>query len=197
MTGRALAVALVLLAAPGCALLTKSEPLEPVYYRPRGVDARGSPEPGPPPLGGLRLRVRAAGEHLDLRLFVRTSDVTCGFDEARRWTERPSEYLRRALEQALFERGPWRRSESLLDPTLEVELVAFEEVAGARPAARVTCVVALCDTEGRGLAQRTVEAWRPLEGDAAEALPRAMGAALQDAVAEVAGLVLEGGPAAK
>lgn len=188
MTVRDLVRALVpcLLALSGCALLGKNEPLELSYYSPVLVAASAAAPPAAPPDGGpLNLRMVEAGDHLGELMVYRTSKVEYGFYEARRWTERPSNYLRRALERALFEEGGRRHSSSSRAPTLEVELTAFEEVVGPRPAGRVALVLTLRDGEGRGLVQRTIEVTRAADGDDPEAVVTALGLALREAVDEV------------
>src|SRR4029077_4048150 len=116
----------------GCALLSKAAPLQPRYFSledgplasNRGAALRS------PTSGAMQLRLGrvSAGPHLRERIVYRDSDHELGYYEDRRWTERPETYLRRALARALFEERGLLRVVSGGAPTLEVELVAFEEI---------------------------------------------------------------------
>lgn len=189
MTVRDLVV-LVVLALSGCALLGKNEPFEPSYYSPVLVTASAA-GPEAPALDGAPLHLRSveASDHLAERLVFRGSAVEYGFYETRRWTERPSDYLRRSLERALFESGARRRTSSSRATTLEVELTAFEEVVGPPVTVRVALVLTLTDGEGLGLVQRTLEVTRRADGDDAEAVVTALGLALRQVVDEAVRVV--------
>ena len=115
-----------LLALPGCALLGKSDPLVPRYFAPDEGSA-GAPAT---PRTELRLKLgRVVGwSHLRERMALRTATHEYVFREDRRWTERPEVYLRRALVRTLFEERGLVEVHSGRALTLEVELIAFEEV---------------------------------------------------------------------
>ena len=96
-----LGLGLLLLAVPGCALTSKADPLEIRYFTPAEAPAR----PATPAGDGARLRLGrlSASDHLRQRIVVRTSAVELAALEDRRWTEKPEDYLRRALARSLFE----------------------------------------------------------------------------------------------
>lgn len=191
-TGTAvLAGSLCLLAS--CALTSKSDPLEVRYFTPESSAGasveRPSAQPGASPAGQpltLMLgRVRAS-TYLKERIAYRASAHELGFYETRRWTERPESYLRRALSASLFEQ---RGLEPVLagpSPTLEVELIAFEETRAPSQVARLQVVYLLY---GGGLpsVERTITVERPITRtqDPTEGVVRALSAALDEGVARI------------
>jgi hypothetical protein len=85
-------------------------------------------------------------------------------------------------------------------PTLDVELIGFEEVTGPRHVGRVTLALTLSDERVASL-QQTVSFERPVVvqpgEDEAAAVARALGEAMRASVLEVAARVLgqlSGGP---
>jgi cholesterol transport system auxiliary component len=170
----ALVVCFSAAALTGCALLGKSEPSVPHYFTP---ELDGSPAvPRAPP--GLQLRLgRVEGwSHLRERMVARSAAGELSYSDDRRWTERPEVYLRRALSRALFEERGLVEALSGRAITLEVELIAFEEVERphvvrmqARLALRddrlilfqetVTVEQPVAPSEGAGQARALVEAF--------------------------------------
>jgi cholesterol transport system auxiliary component len=142
--------ALSSLGAPGCALTSKSEPSAPRYFSPErpGGPARSGPRPTGP-TGELRLGRVSGPAFLDERLVYRDSAHELGYYQERRWTEAPDQYLSRRLAHVLFEERGLHRVVAGAAATLEVELVAFEEIRAPRRAARVEVIARLRD-------QRTV-----------------------------------------
>ena len=70
--------------------------------------------------------------------------------------------MRRAVERALFEDGPFQRALTGAAPTLDIEVVEFEEVkAPTTHAARIALRVALSSTD-RVLLERTVAVSEPV-----------------------------------
>ncbi len=135
-----LASALLLAAtAPGCALLTKSAPLEPRYFTPEPPTDTRAPSAAPAELA-LRLGPVTSGSEIRQNLVVRNAGHELSFSEEQRWTEKPEAYLRRALSRELFEKRGVKRVVSGPSLTVEVELVSFEEVAA--PGGAVARVVA-------------------------------------------------------
>lgn len=93
--------------------------------------------------------------------------------------------MARELGRALFEDQGLVQIVSGARPTLDVELLAFEELRGPRgPRARVALRYALSDDRRVVLAD-TVIVERPLEGAGPVALARALGAALRVAADRV------------
>jgi len=175
-----------------CALTSKSEPIVPRYFdldharTGAGVaSARGTRGPE------LRLRLGQieASEHLDERLVFRSKDREIGYYERQRWSERPREYLRRALARELYEQRGLTRVVSGSAPTLEVELFSFEEVRVGAGIARVRLTYVLHD-EHSVLIERTLTVDRPVPAAAkrerSSAVVAALDAALQRAVMLVA-----------
>lgn len=184
---RGLGLGLALLALPGCALTSKADPLEIRYFTPAETPARAAAAPAG---DGARLRLGrlSASDHLRQRIVVRTSAVELAALEDRRWTEKPEDYLRRALARALFEEAGLVHAVSGAGPTLDVELLAFEEVRrGDDRAAAVAMHVALHD-DRVVLDSTTVRVEIPLEDgvDATAPLAQAMGSALDQATRQIA-----------
>jgi cholesterol transport system auxiliary component len=138
-------LALLLASAPGCALLTKSEPVVPRYFTPETLDAQ--PAARTNAAAGLSIRIGrvGGGSYLKERMTYRDSDHEVGFYEDRRWTERPEVYLQRAIERSFFEARGVKRALSPSAPTLTVDLIEFEEVRGAIPRVRLLVSYALHD----------------------------------------------------
>jgi ABC-type uncharacterized transport system auxiliary subunit len=137
---RALLVASALcLSGGGCALLNKSEPLEPRYFTPEPAGDPAAPGAVPTNLD-LRLGPVTSGSEIRQNLVVKNAGHELSFSEEQRWTEKPEAYLRRALSHELFEKRGLHRVVSGPSLTVEVELVSFEEVV--EPAGRVARVVA-------------------------------------------------------
>lgn len=174
----------------GCALLSKSEPLEWRYFE---VSDAPSHEGASKASGGeqgqrLRLGLVKASHHLDTRMVSRTGAHELTYYEDLRWTEEPDEFVRRALTRNLYERAGLSRVVSGIAPTLEVELTAFEEIKdGGKRRAHVVLLTVLHDDRLQ-LSQHTVEVESDVkagEGDEAQALVAALGRALGKAAAQV------------
>jgi cholesterol transport system auxiliary component len=180
----------------GCALTSKSDPWTTRYFSPEAA-AGSESAPAPADSGSLRLRLRlgrvSAGKHLRERIAFRSSEHELGYYDDRRWTEQPDVYLRRALAAALFERRGIRRVVSGGSPTLEVELVAFEEIRGEEPRARLRAVVILHDQRSGGL-EKTIAVERAVPqvdgGEQPEAVAQALAETLRVAVEQISTLVV-------
>lgn len=170
-----------LVTASGCALTSNAPPVDARYFR---VD--------PPPTTTLRsaaqptsLRPLALGPvrgsaFLRNRIVYREPNGVLGTYEEDRWTEYPEVYLRRFLQRELF--GGERFEESLAGdaPTLEAELVRFEEVRRKGDRAGHVEVAYRLRSRDRVLASDVVVAERaaPKDGGVAplvEALDMALG----------------------
>ena len=138
--------ALASLLVLGCALTNKAEPMQPRYFSPERSGALERPARTPSdPVMELRIGHVRAASYLDERMVFRDSPVELGYYQERRWTEAPEEYLRRRIEWALFEERGLRRVVGGAAPTLEVELLAFEEIRKPKRVARVQVSVRLQD----------------------------------------------------
>jgi cholesterol transport system auxiliary component len=181
--------------AGGCSLTDKADPLEVRYFTPERVAATSGAEQAN---AGSAL-IASAGTSVELRLgridsadylreymAYRDSELEVGFYEDRRWTERPEAYLRRALEQALFEQRGVTRSTAGLAPQLNVELLAFDEVRKPKPGVIVQLKVLLLQG-GSARLEETVAIERPIDADSdkdhptlvAQGLAHALDAAVQ------------------
>jgi cholesterol transport system auxiliary component len=189
-TAAALSLAL-LLSLPGCALTSKADPLTIRYFAPVWQD--GSRAPSRPSADGPRLRLGrvSSSSHLRSRIVYRPSDVEIAMYEDRRWTEKPEEYVRRALAHALFEARPIVRAVSGVGPELEVELLAFDEVHRKNGrAARVTLHYAVQD--GRTVLESesmTMEVEVRGDPEDPENMAASMGAALRGIAEKLASRV--------
>jgi hypothetical protein len=105
------------------------------------------------------------------------------------WTEPPEQFVRRALDSELFETHAFRRVVAGVAPTLDVEVLSFEELRQGSPRARLSLLITLRD-ERHALLERTISVEVPLvparEGEEGPALAAAMSSALSRATKEIA-----------
>ena len=177
-------------ALSGCALLGKNDPMVPRYFTPEyDGDARAGPA-----RGDLHLRLgRVEGwSHLRERMASRHSAQELSFYEDRLWSERPEIYLRRALSRELFEERGVVQSLSGRGVTLDVELIAFEEIEQPH-LARLQVQVVLRD-DRVGLLEETITIEQPIakggEADPARAAVDALSQALHAGVTRIADRVV-------
>jgi hypothetical protein len=186
-----LALLVAPLALAGCALLGKGEPVVPRLFSP---ELEGPPAAVRAPPGlQLRLGQVQGWSHLRERLVVRDSEHERSYRQGWRWTERPEVYLRRALARALFEERGLVESFSGRAATLEVELMAFEELPGPHRV-RLQAHYLLRDERLALLSGTITEEQAVAPGDpggAAEALTSAYARALQAGVARLVDPVVE------
>jgi cholesterol transport system auxiliary component len=176
------------LALAGCALTSRSAPMQIRYYAidtPR-ADARTRLS------APCELRVRIGSiepdSHLRERIARRVSPSELALYDARRWTEVPDVYVRRALEHALFERRPFQHALAGAAPTIDIEVTAFEEVESPRRAGRVELRYHVRDDRDV-LATDEVVVERPASGTDFAGVVDAIGDALDVAVNRVADTV--------
>jgi cholesterol transport system auxiliary component len=176
----------------GCALTSKASAVEPRFFTPELADAPRAPAEPETAALELRLGLVEAASHLEERMSYRVHASELGYYDDRRWSARPEEYLRRALEQELFERRQIRRILSGAGTTLDIELTAFEELRGANPRVRLALGFRLHDDRQASL-ERSVVIERTLapDGDAdhAQRVASALGSALAAAVTDVSNQV--------
>jgi len=173
-----------------CALLGKNDPLVPRYFTPEfDGDA-----PRAPVRSDLQLRLgRVEGwSHVRERMAARNSARELFYYEDRRWTERPEIYLRRALSRTLFEERGLVASLSGRAVTLDVELIAFEEIEQPHKA-RMQALLVLRD-DRIGLLEETITVEQPVgkteQADQAGAVVDALSQALQAGVTRIADRVV-------
>jgi cholesterol transport system auxiliary component len=181
----------------GCgALSSKGESLTPRFFSPAPLETPTSAASG----GGgtaaedapeLRIGRVEPAAHLEERIAYRLSATELAYYEDRRWTEPPEQFVRRALESELFERRAFRRVIAGAAPTLDVEVLSFEELLLTGPEgaarARLTLLITLRD-ERHALLERTVTVEVPVGAseDAGPALASAMAVALGKATEQIA-----------
>ena len=177
-----------LMALVGCgALLGKSDPMNVRYFTPTSPGPAGLASAGAASGLPLRLGRIEGAEHLRERMAFRTSEHELGYHEGLRWTERPETYFRRALGRELFESGRFAPVIGGVVPTLDAELLAFEDLR-ERKAVRVEARVLLSD--GRQvLLERTFRMEAPRGDEKPQAIAEALSRALQACVAGIAGEV--------
>ncbi len=179
-----LAPVLLLLAAAGCVFRNADAPR---FYRPASAtldDTTAAPasDDGTP----VRLRPVRGTPILRERIVWRSSTVEYGVYEQRQWLELPASYVERALATQLARTPGVHLTDDPRADVLSVEVTAFDEVLAPAYAAQVTVAVVLRDGSGRRRLDRAFTADEAAVGGGSDALPTAMGAALDRIVADVA-----------
>lgn len=166
----------------GCSLTAKSAPIEYRYFAPAMPAASSTPHET---CSRLRLgRVRSS-DHLRYRIAHRRSQVEVELYDTLRWTERPEDYVRRALDQSLFDERGFQRALGDAAPTVEVEITAFEEVErGSRRLGRIELRYQLAD-ERDVLDTQTVSIEREAKATEIASVISAIGDALTAATDEL------------
>lgn len=183
------ALAIALLVAAGCALTSRGETLDIRYFS--AEPAMPAPaKPVGPAIAQLRLGEVVESSSLDSDIMHRVSPVEAATYEALRWTEPPFRYVKRALAYELFELRPLQQILSGPAPTLEVQVIAFEQVStGGRPGGRVTLNFQLTG-ERAVLARGTVTETAPARSAQIEDVVVAIRTAMMAAVVQIANRVL-------
>jgi ABC-type uncharacterized transport system auxiliary subunit len=183
----ALAVALL---ASGC--LFRDTPA-PRFFRPESAALDAAAAPASAIAGGVPLHLRPVRGTplLRERIVWRASPVEYGLYDQRRWSDLPASYVARALESALRATPGVRLSDAPGAVVLRVEVVAFDEVIAPARVAAVSLAVRLIDTDRFRLIDRTFSVESPIADATPAATAVAMGRALDEAVAAVAGAVGE------
>ena len=179
--------ALVLLVA-ACALTKKSEPVEVHYYTP--VIPTGAQVPAhETPRARVRLGRVWSSSHLRYSIAQRTSPVELQLYEFDRWTDPPDVYVKRSLEQALFQARPIEQITSGTAISLDVDVIAFEEVRSPH-GGRVQLRYSLRN-ERSVIDSDTVTVVRSARGAGLADTVTAIGEALDAATAQVGDRVLD------
>ena len=181
-----------LLLLQGCALTSKATINYPRYFTPVLPRAHLTTAANP---SGVELRLGrvSAGAHIREKIVFRRSGYEVGFYDDLLWTEKPAEYLRRALSQVLFEEQGLRSMVSGSAPVLDVELVSFEELRVPAEAALVRLTI-LLHNERAVLLEQTLTVELPIAGSkpaAPDAIAEALGEALRSAVSQLSQRVLD------
>jgi cholesterol transport system auxiliary component len=196
--GLALFASVVVLGATGCALLSKSDVVRVRYFSPEvmeprvaGVDAGGAGASAQNDAIAVRLGRVYSGPNLRERIAYRDDAYELGYYDDWRWTERPETFVRRALGRSLFEVQRFRRVLGGAAPTLEVEVVAFDDLRlGTSRAARVQLKVILFEDAGvvfedTVAVDRAAPADKPKIEDVVAAMAVALDAASQQVAVRV------------
>jgi len=180
-------LAVVLVAVAGCVFRT-TEP--PRFFRPSSamLDASVGEAGDPAVTDGVAIRLREVRSepYLRERIVWRVSAVEYGLYEQRRWLDLPAHYVDRALAARLRETPGLRLTNALDAAALRVDVLAFDDVLAPKHEADVSLAVALEDRARGPMFRRTFDARAGVENDDPVSLAKAMGRALDDAVAEVA-----------
>ena len=188
----------MLVAASGCALTSKADIVEIRYFSPEQVrphlnggdasTAQGAPS-APAPNGALDVRLGrvSSGSNLRERIAFRDAAYELGYYDDWRWTERPETFVRRELGRTLFEEHGMHRVFNGASPTVDVEVIAFDDLRlKTGRAARVQLKAMLSDDSGV-LWEDTLTVDRPVTGDKPkiEDVVAAMAGALDTAAEQV------------
>lgn len=168
----------------GCALTSRGQASEWHWFTPERVRPQlTSAAVGTGP--AVRVRRITSGTDLGRRIVFGDGAYAVGFYEQRRWTEGPELYVRRALERTLCQEQGFRCDIDGNAPTLDVEVVKFQEVKTAHShAALVSLRVVL--SNDRVLLDDTIQVEDRVSGSSFDEVVAAMARALDGASAEVA-----------
>lgn len=170
----------------GCALTDKAPPVEIRYFSPEHYDVSTSVETVqdaldiPDPLC-LRLGKVTSSAHLRSRIAYRTSGYELGTYDTLRWTENPEEFVRRAIERSLFEQGSLSRVDTPSAPTLDVELVLFDELRSGKERAGQIAIRYSLWANRRVLAAGVISLEKPATATDITGVVSALSLALQEA----------------
>ncbi|MDB4944621.1 MAG: hypothetical protein JWP97_4155 [Labilithrix sp.] len=192
------AIGLLTVLTAGCALTSKADIVEIRYFSPEvpkakltNADAAATTPPAaaaPNHAVEVRLGRVSSGGNLRERIAFRDDAYELGYYEDKRWTERPETFVRRELGRTLYEEHGFHRVLSGMAPTVEVEVIAFDDMRlKTGRAARVQLKVMVF--EGNDvLFEDTVTADRPVSGDKPkiEDVVAAMSTALDAACEQIA-----------
>jgi cholesterol transport system auxiliary component len=186
------------LGTSGCALTSKADVVNIRYFSPEVVrprltaaDAASATAPdAPAPNGAIEVRLGrvSSGPNLRERIAYRDAAYELGYYDDWRWTERPETFVRRELGRSLFEAHGFRRVLGGSAPTLEIEVIAFDDLRlPTGRAARVQLKVILFEDTGV-LLEDTITVDRPVtaEKPKIEDVVAAMAVALDQASEQVA-----------
>jgi ABC-type uncharacterized transport system auxiliary subunit len=190
MTRRVLLLASLALVG-GCLLPARPEPSR--FFSPGSalLDAASAGDVGPPVAAGVPVRLRTirADPFLRERIVWRASEVEYGLYEQRRWIDLPAHYVARALAARLATTPGVRLTNDARAVALHVDVLAFDDVVSPAHAAAVGLAVRLDDPARGPVLDRTFEARVPIADGDPVSMAKAMGVALDDAVAQVADAV--------
>lgn len=122
----------------GCALTSKADIVTVRYFSPEQIkphltQAESASRPAAnegsqASTPAVRLGRVSSGANLRERIAYRGAAYELGYYEDWRWTERPEAFVRRQLARKLFEEHRFQRVLTGSAPTIEVELIAFDDL---------------------------------------------------------------------
>jgi ABC-type uncharacterized transport system auxiliary subunit len=125
---------------------------------------------------------------LGKRIAYREGEHQIGYYEDHRWTEEPARYVHRALERTLYQENGFRCDRDAHAPTLDVEVLGFEELRSpSSHAARVDLRAVLRTRDGVLLFDEDVQAVDAVVGANFDDVVAAFGRALDRASRDLAG----------
>jgi cholesterol transport system auxiliary component len=165
----------------GCALFSKSDAFVSRYFSPESAATPADPVA----TSGLELRLGHVGaaSYIKEEIAFRDSSYEVGFYAGRRWTEKPEFYVRRALTRALFDRRGIRQVVYGAGTTLDVDVLAFDEVRAPVHVGRVQLDYSLVDHRVVRFS-RSITVERPIADAAGDAAADAIVAALSRALVD-------------
>jgi len=126
------------MSALGCSLLSSSPPVNVRWFSPESFDGAAVRPAANPGAARLALGHVTSSALLRNHIVYRRSNVELGTYDDLEWSDYPEEYVRRALIHALFETNRFAEASGPGVPTLDVDLIGFEEVRrGASRSGRV------------------------------------------------------------
>lgn len=131
--------------------------IDPILDRPRDAAAQAVSATLP----GLQLGRITGATHLEERVVRRDSAHEVAYYREIRWIEAPERFLERLLSHVLFEERGLRHRVGGAGPTLDVRLVAFDEIQAAPRRARAQAVAVLKDG-GRVIWEETLTVEAPV-----------------------------------
>ena len=175
MVGLALLASVAVVGTSGCALTSKADVVNIRYFSPEvvkprltGADAAAGTAPGAAAQNDaveVRLGRVSSGSNLRERIAYRDAAYELGYYDDWRWTERPETFVRRELGRTLFEAHGFHRVLGGSAPTLEVEVIAFDDLRlPSGRAARVQLKVILFEDTGV-VFEDTITVDRPVTAD--------------------------------
>ncbi len=143
---RALLAFAATFALPGCGLLSSAPPVEVRWFSPESLETPARRVPADPGTGKLALGRVTSSALLRNHIVFRRSSVELGTYDDLEWSDYPEAYVRHALLHALYETNRFAEASGPGVPTLDVDVIGFEEVRrGASRSGRVQMAYELRD----------------------------------------------------
>jgi ABC-type uncharacterized transport system auxiliary subunit len=174
-------------ALSGCALLSSAPPVEVRWFSPESLEIPARRPPAEPATSKLALGRVTSSALLRNHIVFRRSSVELGSYDDLEWSDYPESYVRHALLHALYETHRFAEASGPGVPTLDVDVIGFEEVRrGPSRSGRVQMGYELRDGDTL-LSSGVITAERPAAAGADIAnVVRAIASALVDATSRLA-----------